>query len=82
MVLYLSKGQSVRLVRVKNITSKAGNNLTFVNVADTSTFENVEFMLDPKRCSPDSLQEGKDYELNVILEGKFTSCVLLPLAAK
>lgn len=82
MNMYLSKGESIRLVRKKMIKSKSGKDLCFVKVAHTSTFENVEFMLDMDNCDPFDLQEGKDYDLVVQLEDKYVNAVLLPLTAK
>ena len=81
--MFLPKGEYVRLARKKMIKSKNGRDLCFVKVVDMChNFENIEFMLDMESCSPESLEEGKDYDLIISLEDKYVNAVLLPLATK
>lgn len=63
---------NVRLVSARSFKSKAGNDLTFVKIADTATFESEEFMLS-KDCDPKTLVVGSDYEVVINVEGKFTT---------
>ncbi len=68
----------VRLVNVRSFVSKKGNNVTFLTVADTNTFENVDF-LPAEDVNLSSLEIGRNYTLNLNTNGRFTSASLVPL---
>lgn len=79
MKMYLKDGDVARLVSMRKITSKNGNDCYFISVANTRTFESGEFMLDAVECDPTALYVGSDYQLVIDLGARFTSALLYPL---
>ena len=71
----------VRLVSVRKVTSKNGNELYFAKVADLETYESNDYMLNRDECKPDRLVAGGDYMLDLIVDGRFSS-ILLTTASK
>lgn len=70
------KSDSVfRLVNVRNVVSKKGNNLSFVTIANTQTFENADFILD-FGLDPSVLVVGSDYYVTINTDGRFTTVSL------
>ena len=70
MDLVFKNDQTVRLVRCRKFESKNGNLLTFVTVADKSTYESVELMVD-KDFNVDALVPGSDYKAVVKTDGRY-----------
>jgi translation elongation factor P/translation initiation factor 5A len=72
----------VRLLEVKNITSKAGNNLSFARFANMQTFETLELKvaLSEGQAVTD-LVEGHDYKAVVSYDGQYGSVTLSPTTA-
>jgi len=70
----------VRLVNVRNFVSKKGTNCTFLTVADTKTFESIDFM-PSNDFDVNVLKVGNDYNLSIDVSGRFISCTLTPYRA-
>jgi hypothetical protein len=69
----------VRVTAVKNITSKAGNSLTFVTFANKSTFEVLECKLTlGEGQTAAAVVEGRDYLATVEYDGTYGSVMLTP----
>lgn len=72
----------VRLLETKNITSKAGNNLTFVRFANMKTFETLELKLIALEGQTNAdFVEGHEYLAVVSYDGQYGSVTLSPATA-
>jgi cyanate lyase len=72
----------VRLVAKRTIKTKKGQDMTFANIANKTTFETLETALrlyDGQ--SADELVENRDYHAVVDYDGKWGSIMLMPLPA-
>lgn len=70
--------ECVRLVNVRKFKSKAGNECTFLTIADPTTYENCDLM--PVRDFDISrLESGKDYKAIIHYDGRYTNVELLPV---
>ena len=70
--------ECVRLVSIRKFTSKAGKDVTFLNIADPATYENGEFM--PIRgMDVSTLEAGKDYKAVLHVDARYNNIELLPL---
>lgn len=66
---------NLRLLNIRTFTSKAGNECTFLTLADPETFENVDFM--PVRGTDVSkLTVGTDYLCVLHADGRYTNVEL------
>lgn len=67
----------VRLLEVKHITSKAGNNLSFARFANMQTFETLELKVAlSEGQTVTDLVEGHDYKAIVSYDGQYGSVTL------
>lgn len=69
--------ESVRLVD-KRTYAKNDNTYYFLKIADTSTFENLEMLIN-RDCNFDELVIGKDYRAEVSIDGRYSNLRLLPI---
>ena len=71
--------RNVKLLNVRQFTSKAGNACTFLQIADPQTYESAEFM-PVNTLDVSSLVVGSDYLAQVVIEGRYSSLDLLPVS--
>ncbi|MCL2077241.1 MAG: hypothetical protein FWH08_02415 [Oscillospiraceae bacterium] len=75
--------ETVRVTALKKITSKAGNELTFVTFANKSTFEVLEVKLTlAEGQNAAAIVEGRDYAAIVDFDGNYGSVTLTPAVTK
>ena len=68
---------NVRLVSRKDIKTKAGNDMTFVTVADKTSFEVIELRLAPSVGQDlGEIVEGRDYYAEFDFDGQYGSVTL------
>lgn len=69
--------RNVKLVNVRNFTSRAGNPCTFLTLADPETYESADFM--PVRgADVNGLHIGGDYVAELHYDGRYINVNLLP----
>ena len=80
MKLVVPNDVEVRLVSLKPVTSKSGNEMTFATIANVETFENVEARLAlAVGQSMTDIVVGKNYKA-VVDFGQFSTVTLTPVA--
>lgn len=67
---------NVRLVNARQFTSKAGQDLTFLKIADVATFDSEEFLA-PKGFDFNEFPVGQDYDLILDINGNYKNITLL-----
>ena len=71
----------VRLVALKNITTKNDKEMTFANIANVVTYETLETRLDlAAGQTMASIVTGQNYKATVEYDGTYSSVTLTPLA--
>lgn len=69
---FIPQNGTIRLVSMRSFQSKNGKDLTFVKVADTSTYDSQEFLLS-RNNKPADLIPNTDYEVVIDVDGRFTT---------
>ncbi len=69
--------RNVKLVNIRQFTSKAGKPCTFLQIADPQTYESGEF-LPVNGLDISSLTIGGDYLAQISVDGRYTNLDLLP----
>lgn len=68
-----------RLVSIRDYKTKNNNVMYFVKVADKVTYDNADFVLDSDFNNPDQLISGKDYQCELVVDGKYSKLQLVPV---
>lgn len=74
---FVSKN-NVKLVDVRQFTSKTGNPCTFLTIADPVTYESGDFM-PVTGLDVSSLRVGGDYIAEIVVQGRYHNVSLLPV---
>jgi hypothetical protein len=69
--------RNVKLVNIRNFTSKAGRACTFLTLADPETYESADFM-PLQGLDTSKLNVGGDYSAVLHYDGRYTNVELLP----
>lgn len=68
--------RNVRLVSVKEVTSKKGRPLVFLKLADTDTYDCGEFLAS-NDFNPTVFEVGCNYDIALEFDGRFCSVEML-----
>lgn len=74
------KGGKVRLARLREYKTKTDRIMHFVTIADPVTCLGNDFVLDSEYNVAGDLVVGHDYDVTLVVDGKYSKVQLTPLA--